>query len=110
MPMSKKKKTKTSRVQGPAFRQRSSRRRSVRNATRSKLGVSLDRTRPDAERSVRGMTAVVALTDARSFWAAAEQLGVTPSGMSRMISRVEEDLGARLVERTTRRMRFTELG
>jgi DNA-binding transcriptional LysR family regulator len=60
--------------------------------------------------SVRGMTAFVALTDAGSFSGAAERLGLTPSAMSKMIARLEDHLGTRLVQRTTRRMQLTDVG
>src|SRR5882672_4921783 len=64
----------------------------------------------DTALSVRGMAAFVALTDAGSFSGAAERLGLTPSAMSKVIARLEDHLGARLVQRTTRRMQLTDLG
>ncbi|MBQ5962447.1 LysR family transcriptional regulator [Massilia sp. ZL223] len=48
--------------------------------------------------------------DAGSFSAAAERLGQTPSGVSRTISRLEEQLGMTLMRRTTRRLQLTEEG
>jgi DNA-binding transcriptional LysR family regulator len=56
------------------------------------------------------MTAFVALVDAGSFSGAAARLGLTPSAMSKLIARLEESLGARLVQRTTRTMQVTEVG
>lgn len=50
------------------------------------------------------------VVDAGSFSAAAHQLGSTPSTVSRQIKRLEERLGARLLERSTRRLRMTESG
>ena len=45
-----------------------------------------------------------------SFARAAEEQGMTPSGVSRVISRLEEHLGVRLLQRSTRRMSLTETG
>jgi len=45
-----------------------------------------------------------------SFTAAAERHGVTPSGVSRAVTRLERTLGVRLLVRTTRRLRLTEEG
>ncbi len=48
--------------------------------------------------------------DTGSFSAAAERLGQTPSGVSRTISRLEDQLGMTLMHRTTRRLQLTEEG
>ncbi|MDX1458711.1 MAG: LysR family transcriptional regulator [Marinobacter sp.] len=45
-----------------------------------------------------------------SFARAAEEHGMTPSGVSRVISRLEERLGVRLLQRSTRRLSLTETG
>lgn len=45
-----------------------------------------------------------------SFTEAAQSLALTPSAMSRRIAKVEEAIGGRLVERSTRTMRLTALG
>ncbi len=45
-----------------------------------------------------------------SFSAAARYLGVTPSSVSRQISQLEGELGARLFHRTTRKQSLTEAG
>jgi len=45
-----------------------------------------------------------------SFTMAAERLGVPKSSVSRAISRLEDRLGVRLIERTTRRVSLTEAG
>jgi len=45
-----------------------------------------------------------------SYARAAEELGLSPSGLSRVISRLEERLGARLFQRTTRKLSLTEAG
>jgi DNA-binding transcriptional LysR family regulator len=45
-----------------------------------------------------------------SYAKAAEELALSPSGVSRIVSRLEERLGARLVQRTTRALSLTEAG
>jgi DNA-binding transcriptional LysR family regulator len=60
--------------------------------------------------TIAGMEALVALADAGSFSAGARDLGLTPSAMSKLVTRLERRLGTQLVERTTRRMRLTEAG
>lgn len=45
-----------------------------------------------------------------SFTRAAHQLGITKQSASERIARLEERLGVRLLERTTRRLRATEIG
>ena len=45
-----------------------------------------------------------------SFTAAAERHGITPSGASRALARLERVIGVRLLVRTTRRLRMTEEG
>lgn len=50
------------------------------------------------------------VVDAGSLSAAAELLGHTASGVSRGLSRLEEELGVTLLNRTTRRMELTEEG
>ena len=52
----------------------------------------------------------VRVVEAKSFAAAAAQLGMTPSGVSRAVSRLEAQLGARLLYRSTRSLRLTEDG
>jgi len=50
------------------------------------------------------------VTEKGSFAAAARDLGVPKSTLSKAIARLEDDLGVRLLERTTRNMRPTEIG
>ena len=45
-----------------------------------------------------------------SYAKAAEELALSPSGVSRLVSRLEEKLGARLLQRTTRKLALTEAG
>jgi len=52
----------------------------------------------------------VRVVEAKSFAAAATQLGMTPSGVSRAVSRLEGQLGARLLFRSTRSLRLTDEG
>ena len=56
------------------------------------------------------ISAFVRVVEAKSFAAAAGQLGMTPSGVSRAVSRLEERLGARLLFRSTRALRLTDDG
>ena len=50
------------------------------------------------------------VADARSFTRAGRSLGLTPSGVSRVISRLERRLGAQLLQRTTRSLSLTDDG
>ncbi len=52
--------------------------------------------------SVAGMRILVRVVASGSFSAAARQLGVAPSSVSRQINELEEDLGAILFARTRR--------
>jgi DNA-binding transcriptional LysR family regulator len=45
-----------------------------------------------------------------SYARAAEELSLSASGVSRIVTRLEERLGARLVQRTTRKLSLTEVG
>jgi DNA-binding transcriptional LysR family regulator len=56
------------------------------------------------------LTAFVRAVDSRSFSAAARQLGLTPSAVSKVISRLETRLGVRLLHRTTRHLSLTPEG
>ena len=57
-----------------------------------------------------GMRTFSRVADAGSFSAAARQLGVAPSSVSRQINDLEEALGVRLFNRTTRKLSLTEAG
>lgn len=57
-----------------------------------------------------GLEAFLSVAEKRSFKAAAEELGVTRSAVSQTILQVEERLGVRLLQRTTRSVGLTEAG
>ena len=52
----------------------------------------------------------VRVVEEGSFSAAARFLGITPSSVSRQVSQLEKELGARLFHRTTRKQSLTETG
>jgi DNA-binding transcriptional LysR family regulator len=56
------------------------------------------------------LTAFAAVADHLSFRAAASQLGVTPSALSHSMRQLEERLGVRLLNRTTRSVSVTDAG
>jgi DNA-binding transcriptional LysR family regulator len=56
------------------------------------------------------LTAFVAVADQLSFRAAASRLGVTPSALSHSMRQLEEHLGIRLLNRTTRSVSVTDAG
>ncbi len=60
--------------------------------------------------TLAGMTFLVETVDGGSFSAAGRALGVAPSSVARGIAALEDDLGARLLHRTTRRLSLTEAG
>ena len=56
------------------------------------------------------LTAFVAVADKLSFRAAASHIGVTPSALSHTMRQLEERLGVRLLNRTTRSVALTDAG
>jgi len=56
------------------------------------------------------MAAFVRVVDAKGFSAAAPGLGLTPSAVSKLVSRLEARLGVRLLQRTTRALSLTADG
>ena len=60
--------------------------------------------------SLAEMNAFVAVLDQTSFAGAARQLGLSPPRVSELVRNLEERLGVRLVERTTRSVAATEAG
>lgn len=61
-------------------------------------------------RNADELSALLALADHQTFSAAAKVLERHPSILSKRISSLEMKLGIRLVERTTRAVRFTDIG
>jgi DNA-binding transcriptional LysR family regulator len=61
-------------------------------------------------RIVSGVSVLAAVVDGGSFVKAAELIGLTDSGVSRAISRLETRLGVRLLDRTTRSVTLTDEG
>src|SRR6185295_11878119 len=58
----------------------------------------------------QALTAFARVVEAGSFAGAAERLGVSVSSVSRLVADLEAHLGARLLNRTTRRLSLTETG
>jgi len=56
------------------------------------------------------MQAFVAVADLHGFAPAARKLGLSPSGVTRLIAALEDRLGARLLQRTTRSVMLTDVG
>jgi DNA-binding transcriptional LysR family regulator len=59
---------------------------------------------------IDAMQAFVTVADLRGFAPAARKLGMSPSGVTRLIAALEERLGARLLQRTTRQVALTDAG
>ena len=57
-----------------------------------------------------GLVAFVRVAEARSFSEAARRLGLSKSAVSKQMAALERRLGARLLNRTTRRLSLTEAG
>src|ERR1700741_1639880 len=56
------------------------------------------------------MQAFVTVADLQGFAPAARKLGLSPSGVTRLIAALEDRLGARLLQRTTRSVTLTDAG
>src|SRR5213080_1285247 len=56
------------------------------------------------------LAAFLVVAEERSFTRAAKKLGVSPSAMSHAMRGLEEDMGVRLLSRTTRSVSPTEAG
>ena len=61
-------------------------------------------------RILSGVSVLAAVVEGSSFVKAAELIGITDSGVSRAISRLETRLGVRLLDRTTRSVSLTDKG
>lgn len=59
---------------------------------------------------VSGMSVFVAVVEGGSLAAAARATGLTPSAVSKLVTRLEHGFGTRLLRRTTRRMTVTDSG
>jgi len=57
-----------------------------------------------------GITAFVRTAEALSFVGASRHLGVSPSAVGKSVARLEQHLGVRLLQRSTRRLSLTEDG
>ncbi|MCG8491274.1 MAG: LysR family transcriptional regulator, partial [Sneathiellales bacterium] len=60
--------------------------------------------------SIESLKLFVHVVEEGSFSSAARLFGCTPSSVSRQISNLEEELGTRLFQRTTRKQQLTEAG
>ena len=56
------------------------------------------------------MQVFVAVAESRGFAAGARRLGMSAPAVTRAVAALEEDLGVRLLQRTTRSVRMTEAG
>ncbi len=59
---------------------------------------------------LEAMQAFVAVAEAGGFAAAARRLGLSPPAVTRAVAAIEERIGTRLLQRTTRVVRLTEAG
>lgn len=60
--------------------------------------------------TLQAMQVFQTVVDEGGFAAAARVLNLSPSGVTRYVSELESDVGARLLQRTTRRLSLTEAG
>lgn len=56
------------------------------------------------------LASFILVVEEGSFTAAAKQLGVTPSALSKLVTRLEKSLSTKLFERTTRSLIITPTG
>src|SRR5882672_5299169 len=61
-------------------------------------------------RLLAGVSVLAAAVEGGSFVQAAEILGLSASGVSRAVARLEARMGVRLLDRTTRSMQLTDEG
>ena len=59
---------------------------------------------------IEAMQAFVAVADLQGFAPAARKLRLSPSAVTRLVAALEERLGARLLQRTTRSVTLTDAG
>ena len=60
--------------------------------------------------TLRQFEAFVAVADLRSFAAASDQLGLTPSAVSQLVAELESTIGFRVFDRSTRRVDLSSAG
>jgi len=60
--------------------------------------------------SLSDIAVFVQVVESGSFTAAADRLGISKSVVSKYVSRLEDQLGAQLLNRTTRKLHLTEVG
>lgn len=65
---------------------------------------------PSSLDDLQALAVFVRVVEHRSLTAAGKSLGVSTSSVSKRVARLEDRLGVRLLERTTRRVRLTEAG
>jgi DNA-binding transcriptional LysR family regulator len=58
---------------------------------------------------LQGMAVFARMAEQGSFSAVAQQLGLSKSAMSKHVTALEERLGVRLINRTTRRLALTDV-
>src|SRR5687767_12314662 len=63
-----------------------------------------------ARDELSSLAALLAVAEERSFTRAAKRLNVSPSALSHGVRRLEEQIGVRLLSRTTRSVAATEAG
>jgi DNA-binding transcriptional LysR family regulator len=63
-----------------------------------------------AGKLLSGVTVLIAVVEAGTIARAAEALGLSPSGVSRALARLEQRVGTRLLARTTRSLSLTDEG
>src|SRR5258707_12889546 len=59
---------------------------------------------------IDAMQAFVAVADLQGFAPAARKLSLSPSNVTRLVAALEDRLGARLLQRTTRSVTLTDVG
>ncbi|MBV9559885.1 MAG: LysR family transcriptional regulator [Bradyrhizobium sp.] len=59
---------------------------------------------------IEAMQAFVAVADLQGFAPAARKLRLSPSGVTRLVAALEDHLGVRLLQRTTRKVALTDAG
>ena len=60
--------------------------------------------------NLAGLVVFARVVEEQSFSAAGRRLGMSPSVVSKQVARLEQTLGARLLNRTTRKLSVTEVG